>query len=228
VNRGAAVLPHQAAAGRFRALTEAYRMLSDPGRRAAYDRALGRARLLRDAAGGAGAAARAGRCDGTAPCAGLPAGEPDPSLAPDDGRTGWHFTFLSLPNLPELLLAGRERPFWTYFARRQMWDPSALAEEDIDEMVHSAKQPGGTRAILEMYRARQTDAEQNRPHYADPISCPVLAVGAQAYLGDAVSRQLPHVARDVRGAVIPASGHNIALENPAALAQAYLDFFADR
>jgi pimeloyl-ACP methyl ester carboxylesterase len=33
-------------------------------------------------------------------------------------------------------------------------------------------------------------------------------------------------ARDVRGAVIPASGHNIALENPAALAQAYLDFFA--
>jgi pantoate--beta-alanine ligase len=30
----------------------------------------------------------------------------------------------------------------------------------------------------------------------------------------------------VRGTVIPASGHNIALENPAALAQAYLDFFA--
>jgi pimeloyl-ACP methyl ester carboxylesterase len=46
------------------------------------------------------------------------------------------------------------------------------------------------------------------------------------YLGDAVSNQLAHVARDVRGAVIPASGHNIALENPAALAQAYLDFFA--
>jgi len=35
------------------------------------------------------------------------------------------------------------------------------------------------------------------------------------------------VARDVRGAVIPASGHNIALENPAGLAQAYLDFFAE-
>ncbi|MFD8819856.1 alpha/beta fold hydrolase, partial [Streptomyces sp. NPDC059627] len=113
-----------------------------------------------------------------------------------------------------------------YYARRQMWDPSALAEEDIDDMVHSAEQPGGTRAILEMYRARQTDAEQNRPHYADPISCPVLAVGAQAYLGDEVSRQLAQVARDVRGAVIPASGHNIALENPTVLAQAYLDFFA--
>jgi curved DNA-binding protein CbpA len=32
------------AAGRFRALAGAYRVLSDPGRRAAYDRALGRGR----------------------------------------------------------------------------------------------------------------------------------------------------------------------------------------
>ena len=159
---------------------------------------------------------------------GLPAGELGPSLAPDDGRTGWHFSFFTLPNLPELLRAGRERPFWTYFARRQMWDPAALTEDDIDEMVHSVEQPGGTRAILEMYRARRLDAEQNRPHYADPIGCPVLAVGAHAYLGDQVARQLAHVASNVRGAVITDSGHNIALENPAALARAYLDFFAGR
>jgi pimeloyl-ACP methyl ester carboxylesterase len=159
---------------------------------------------------------------------GLPGGEPDPSLAPDDMRTGWHFSFFGLPNVPELLLAGRERPFWTWYARRQMWDPSALAEDDIDEMVASAEQPGGTRAISEMYRARQADAEQNRPHYADPITCPVLAVGAHAYLGGEVATQLAQVARDVRGAVIPESGHNIALENPAALAQAYLGFFAGR
>ena len=92
----------------------------------------------------------------------------------------------------------------------------------------ASAQPGGTRAILEMYRARQIDAEQNRPHYADPITCPVLAVGAHAYLGGEVATQLAQVARDVRGAVIPESGHNIALENPAALAQAYLGFFAGR
>jgi pimeloyl-ACP methyl ester carboxylesterase len=157
---------------------------------------------------------------------GLAGGEPDPLLAPDDGRTGWHFSFFSVPNLPELLLAGRERPFWTYFARRQMWDPSALTEDDIDEMVRSVEQPGGTRAILEMYRMRAVDAEQNRPHYASPISCPVLAVGGEAYLGDQVSRQLARVASDVRGVVIGESGHNIALENPRSLALAYLDFFA--
>jgi hypothetical protein len=36
------------------------------------------------------------------------------------------------------------------------------------------------------------------------------------------------VASDVRGAVIPESGHNIALENSAAPARVYLDFFAGR
>lgn len=36
------------------------------------------------------------------------------------------------------------------------------------------------------------------------------------------------VASDVRGVVIAESGHNIALENPGALARAYLDFFAGR
>ena len=85
-------------------------------------------------------------------------------------------------------------------------------------MVRSVEQPGGTRAILEMFRAREIDAEQNRPHYSDPISCPVLAVGAQAYLGKQVYTQLAQVASNVRGAVIAESGHNIALENPTAVA----------
>ena len=30
---------------------------------------------------------------------GLPGGEPDPSLAADDVRTGWHFVFFSLPKI---------------------------------------------------------------------------------------------------------------------------------
>jgi hypothetical protein len=69
----------------------------------------------------------------------------------------------------ELLLAGRERPFWTY---------------------------------SEMYRARQLDAEQNRPHYANPISCPVLAVGGQAYLDFFAGRRNPAPGRpptEIRG-----------------------------
>ena len=64
------------AAGRFRALAEAYRVLSDPGLRAAYDRALGRGQAaprMPPGGPGAGAAGRAGRRDGTASGAGAAA-----------------------------------------------------------------------------------------------------------------------------------------------------------
>jgi pimeloyl-ACP methyl ester carboxylesterase len=88
------------------------------------------------------------------------------------------------------------------------------------------EEPGGTRTILEMYRATDLDARQNRAQYAQPLTCPVLAVGAQAYFGDEVRRQVAQVAEDVRGVVIAESGHNIPLENPAGLARAYLDFFS--
>jgi pimeloyl-ACP methyl ester carboxylesterase len=119
---------------------------------------------------------------------------------------------------------GSQRPLAGYDTATMAGDVAELATHLGFDQFRVAGEDWG--AASEMYRARQTDAEQNRPHYADPISCPVLAVGAQAYLGDEVSKQLTQVARDVRGAVIPAAGHNIALENPAALAQAYLDFFA--
>ena len=160
---------------------------------------------------------------------GLPAGQPDPSLAADDIRTGWHFSFFSLPNVPGPLAPGRAGNGRSGRGTRDATcgTQARWRRRTSTQMVHSAEQPGGTRGILEMYRARQTDAEQNRPHQrCDPISCPVLAVGAEAYLGEKVSEQLAHVARDVRRVVIPAAGHNIALENPADLAQAYLDFFA--
>ena len=118
-------------------------------------------------------------------------GEHDPSLAADDMRTGWHFSFFSLPNLPELLLAGRERPFWTWYARRQMWDPSALAEEDIDEIVYSAEQPGGTRAILEMYRAARPTP--NRTARITPTR--------------SAARSWPSARRPISGTMHPSSSH---------------------
>jgi len=39
--------------------------------------------------------------------------------------------------VPELLLAGRERPFGSYLPRRQMWGPSAPTEDDIDDGAFS-------------------------------------------------------------------------------------------
>jgi curved DNA-binding protein CbpA len=97
------------AAGRFRALAEAYRVLSDPGRRAAYDRALARGQ-----AAGVPAAvsvpvrrARPGGVTGLSPVPGPPlrAGPvrvdgPQPAPSPD----GWDEDDIRLAVLAELAL----------------------------------------------------------------------------------------------------------------------------
>jgi len=97
------------AAGRFRALAEAYRVLSDPGRRAAYDRALARGQ-----AAGVPAAvsvpvrrARPGGVTGLSPVPGPPlrAGPvrvdgPRPAPPPD----GWDEDDIRLAVLAELAL----------------------------------------------------------------------------------------------------------------------------
>ncbi len=97
------------AAGRFRGLAEAYRVLSDPGRRAAYDRALARGQ-----AAGVPAAvsvpvrrARPGGVTGLSPVPGPPlrAGPvrvdgPQPAPPPD----GWDEDDIRLAVLAELAL----------------------------------------------------------------------------------------------------------------------------
>ena len=98
-----------AAAGRFRALAEAYRVLSDPGRRAAYDRALARGQ----AAGVPAAVSvpvrrtRPGGVTGLSPVPGPPlrAGPvrvdgPHPAPPPD----GWDEDDIRLAVLAELAL----------------------------------------------------------------------------------------------------------------------------
>ncbi|MFJ4988161.1 alpha/beta fold hydrolase [Streptomyces sp. NPDC088732] len=159
---------------------------------------------------------------------GLPVAASDLPERPDDPRNNWHRAFFGLPHYPEFLLAGKERAFWTYFMKRTMGNPAAVSDADLEELIGWVTQPGATHAILALYRSTQLDAAQNQPHYDDPITCPVLAVGAQSYFGDEVGRQMSQVATDVRSVVIGGAGHNIALEQPARLAEAYLEFFGTR
>lgn len=158
-------------------------------------------------------------------------GLPVPDLGPlkaDDPRTGWHRAFFDVPHYPELLMAGRERPFWSHFMKQIMWDPSAYTDADVDENVRWTEQPGATRAILEVYRSTVLDAAQNRAQFDDPITCPVLAVGGRHYLADEPAAQMRQVATDVTGLVIEKAGHNIPLEAPEELAEAYLSFLGGR
>jgi pimeloyl-ACP methyl ester carboxylesterase len=151
-------------------------------------------------------------------------GTEDSKLKLWDTRTLWHLVFFSVPDYPEMLLAGRERVFWTQWMRSEMRDPSALTQEDIDEYAGWTAQPGGLRTVCEVYRTTELGAEVNKALMEKKLECPVLAVGGDFFFGEVPRRQMEKVATKVTGVVIH-SGHNIALEKPKELAEAYLSFF---
>jgi pimeloyl-ACP methyl ester carboxylesterase len=80
--------------------------------------------------------------------------------------------------------------------------------------------------MFAIYRATLEDAEQNHEAAKTKLTMPVLAVGSEYFIGADNERQMREVAEDVRGVILP-WGHQLAEEDPEALAEAYLQFFKE-
>jgi pimeloyl-ACP methyl ester carboxylesterase len=138
----------------------------------------------------------------------------------------WWFSFHQTPDIPEMLTAGKEREYLSWFYR-SAYNPEAIAEADIDKYVASYSAPGGMRAGFEYYRAFPITLEQNREHANVKLPMPVLALGGEYSFGSAALDSMKSLATDVRGGVVPFSGHWIAEEQPEFLIEQLLSFFGD-
>lgn len=144
----------------------------------------------------------------------------DPVTAiPATGEPAWHFAFHAARDIPEALVAGRERLYLTYFYRHFAYDPSAIGDDDIAEYARCYAAPGALRAGFEQYRAMPETAAALAELAKTPLDIPVLALGGAACLGDAVLASARRVAQDVRGGTVPRSGHWVAEERPDYLAE---------
>ena len=82
-------------------------------------------------------------------------------------RGTWHLTFHGVRDLPESLVAGRERTYLSWFYRSAAYNPGVITEYEIDEYVRCYSAPGGLRAGFEYYRAIATDIAHNKEHAED-------------------------------------------------------------
>jgi pimeloyl-ACP methyl ester carboxylesterase len=142
----------------------------------------------------------------------------------------WQFAFHAVRDIPEMLIAGRERPYLQHFFTARSGDPSAVTAEDLDVYVAAYASPGGIRAGMEVYRAFDQDVAENRAALAQDgkLTLPVLAVGgAISTTGRLMEPMMREVADDVTPLLIPGAGHWIPEEQPHVLGQA-LDQFAQR
>ena len=94
------------------------------------------------------------------------------------GGRRWHHQFHMTPDLPEALIAGRERLYLRWFYRTFGHRPDAISEADIDEYLRTYAQPGAMRAGFAYYRALPQDAADNAEIVARfKLPMPVLAIG---------------------------------------------------
>jgi pimeloyl-ACP methyl ester carboxylesterase len=142
----------------------------------------------------------------------------------------WQFAFHAVRDIPEMLIAGRERPYLQHFFTARSADPSAVTAEDLDVYVAAYASPGGIRAGMEVYRAFDHDVADNRAalEHDGKLTLPVLAVGgAISTTGSLMEPMMREVADNVTAVLIPDAGHWIPEEQPRVLAQA-IDEFAHR
>ena len=150
-----------------------------------------------------------------------------PGINEDGKRKLWHTRFHNVPDLPERLVAGRERLYLSWFYTEGAYDPSAISDDARDEYVRCYSQAGGLRGGFEYYRAYDDDAANNESHAEEPLEIPVLALGGAESFRELPIRDMEAVATNVEGEVLERAGHWIPEERPAYFVERLRGFFAD-
>lgn len=152
------------------------------------------------------------------------------AFSPETAEGGglWWWCFGLVPDLPEALIAGKERDFLSYFCRKYCYDPTAIGPDDIDEYLRTFAAPGGIRGALGVYRAIFETEAQMRERFAEKkLEAPVLALGGEASMGTHAAEMVSRVARDVQGGTVERCGHFVPEERPEELAERLLAFFSE-
>ncbi|KAF2713914.1 alpha/beta-hydrolase [Pleomassaria siparia CBS 279.74] len=137
------------------------------------------------------------------------------------GVWNWHIPFFWMPHIPEMLIQGREKEFWTYFIRAECYNPHAIEQHAIDEWVRCSQEPGGLRGILETYRAHWVNVDiEAAIQKTGKLKCPIMTVGAPEFFGPLVKEQMQRVSDNVMVSdVFERCGHSLSLEQPERLAE---------
>lgn len=137
----------------------------------------------------------------------------------------WHFALHQVPNLPETLVAGRERPYFDFFLDMLAGDKTKIDDQLRRACVEQYATPSALRTGFDWYRTMPQDADRNSVVKA--IDTPIL------YLrGDADRRPIgPYLdglrkagASRVQGKTIPGSGELLSIEAPELLVAALFEF----
>lgn len=139
----------------------------------------------------------------------------------------WHFAFHAVPELPEMLVAGREAEYFAWFqhalsARLE----GARARARLHAPAYARR--SALQAGFDWYRAFEQDASDTRGVQGLAVETPVLYLRGAEERGIALDRYVDGLRaaglRDVSGGQLPGCGHFAPEEQPQAVAAALMAF----
>jgi pimeloyl-ACP methyl ester carboxylesterase len=137
----------------------------------------------------------------------------------------WHFAFHNVPNLPELLVTGHERPYFDFFFNFLSKEKGALSEALRAEFTRAYARADALATGFGWYRAFEKDAARNSQ--PKRIDVPLLYMRGDADLRDIDDYlegfRAVGVAR-LKGQVIANSGEHLPIEAPEEFCRALAEF----
>ena len=125
----------------------------------------------------------------------------------------WHFRFNG--PTPEALIQGRERTYFDYFWNDFAADKThSIPEADRKAYVAAYARPGRMHAGWAYFASFQQAAKDFAQLSQTKLTMPVLTVGGEKSLGEALAQQTKLVATDVTVVVLRDAGHWVLEERP--------------
>ena len=135
----------------------------------------------------------------------------------------WHFRFNG--PTPEKLVQGRERTYFEHFWNDFAADKTrSIPEADRKAYAAAYAKPGRMRAGWAYFVSFQQAAKDFAQLAQTKLTMPVLSIGGEKSLGDALGKQMKLVANDVTIVVLKNAGHWILEEQPKETADALAKF----
>jgi pimeloyl-ACP methyl ester carboxylesterase len=135
----------------------------------------------------------------------------------------WHFRFHG--PTPEALVKGREQTYFAYFWNDLAADKNrSLSAPDRAAYVAAYSKPGRMKAAWAYFDSFPETAKDFAQLSQTKLTMPVLSIGGDKSLGEALGQQTKLVATDVSVVVVKNSGHWIMEEQPQETMDALVKF----
>src|ERR1700733_11570409 len=135
----------------------------------------------------------------------------------------WHFRFNG--PTPEALVQGREPTYFTFFWNDLASDKNrSLPQADREAYIAAYSRPGRMHAGWAYFVSFLQAAKDFRQLSQTKLTMPVLTIGGDKSLGEALGQQAKLVATDAKVIVLKNTGHWVLEEQPKETTDALLNF----